>query len=136
MRQAVAIVALCIGSAVTYGILHDQITARVCLEYFTIGHPRVFFTESPTLLGLGWGVIATWWVGLILGVPLALASLLGSRPQRSALSLVRPISILLVVMASCAVVAGVIGFILARRGVVVLLEPMASRVPGEKHVAF
>ena len=63
--HAVAIVVLCIGSAVIYGILHDQITARICVEYFTIGHPPIFPTESPTLLGIGWGILATWWVGLL-----------------------------------------------------------------------
>jgi hypothetical protein len=68
----VSIILLCIVAAVIYGVVHDQITARICVEYFTIGHPPVFGTDDPTLLGLGWGVIATWWVGLILGFPLAL----------------------------------------------------------------
>jgi hypothetical protein len=51
--QTLAILVLCIISAVVYGILHDQVTARICVEYFTIGHPPVFGTESPTLLGFG-----------------------------------------------------------------------------------
>ena len=59
------IIGLCISAAVLYGVAHDQVTARVCVEYFTIGHPRIIATESPTVLGLAWGVIATWWVGLI-----------------------------------------------------------------------
>ena len=80
--QVLAIVALCIGAAVVYGIAHDQITARICVEYFTIGHPPVFATDDPTLLGLGWGVIATWWVGLMLGIFLALAARAGRRPPR------------------------------------------------------
>jgi hypothetical protein len=87
--QAISIVGLCIASAVVYGILHDQVTARVCLEYFTIGHPPVFATDSPTLLGLGWGIIATWWVGLFLGVPLAIAARAGRRPKRDVSSLMR-----------------------------------------------
>jgi hypothetical protein len=58
--HGIAIVVLCIASAVIYGILHDQVTARFCVEYFTVGHPPVFDTTSPTLLGVGWGVIATW----------------------------------------------------------------------------
>jgi hypothetical protein len=37
--QAIAIILLSIASAVGYGIVHDQITARICIEYFTIGHP-------------------------------------------------------------------------------------------------
>ena len=81
--QALAIVALSILAAVSYGIVHDQITARVCVEYFTIGHPQVLAvpTDSPTVLGFVWGVIATWWVGLGLGIPLALAARLGSPAQ-------------------------------------------------------
>jgi hypothetical protein len=56
--QTLAIVAICIGSAVVYGILHDLVTARVCVEYFTIGQVP-FFGTSPTILGLGWGIVAT-----------------------------------------------------------------------------
>ncbi len=69
-----AIVAMGIGSAVVNGVVHDQVTVRVCLEYFTIGHPRVFSTESPTWLALGWGIIASGWVGFLLGVFVALTS--------------------------------------------------------------
>src|SRR2546422_3993746 len=97
--HGVAIVLLSIASAVVYGVVHDQITARVCVEYFTIGHPPVFRTENPTLLGLGWGVIATWWVGVLLGVPLAAASQIGSWPKRSARSLMRPLVILMIACA-------------------------------------
>src|SRR5260370_34486909 len=91
----VAIVGLCLLAAVVYGIRHDQITARICVEYFTVGHTRVFDTESPTLLGLCWGVIATWWVGFILGIPLAWAARYGKKPKRTAASLIRPLSKLL-----------------------------------------
>jgi len=48
--QFPAIVFMCIISAIAYGIVHDQITARVCVEYFTIGHPQLFQTDNPTLL--------------------------------------------------------------------------------------
>jgi hypothetical protein len=91
------IVVLCVLAAVTYGILHDQVTARVCVEYFTIGHPPIFGTDDPTLLALGWGVLATWWVGVMLGVPLAVVARLGKRPKRSAVSMVRPLVVLMIV---------------------------------------
>lgn len=134
--QATLIVLLCVGSAIAYGVVHDQITARVCVEYFTVGHPPVFATADPTLLGLGWGVIATWWVGLLIGVPLALVARNGRRPKRTAGSLIRPLVILLLVMAGCALLAGMVGYLLARNGLVFLLEPMASAVPTERHVRF
>ena len=57
--QVLAILALSILAAIVYGVLLDPVTARVCLEYFTIRHPPIFGTDSPTLLALGWGVVAT-----------------------------------------------------------------------------
>ena len=132
----VAIVLLSIVMAVVYGILHDQVTARICVEYFTIGHPPVFGTEDPTLLGIGWGIIATWWVGLILGVPLAMVARFGSRPKRDARSLVRPLLALMGASAVCALVAGITGWTLASLGYVELVGYMADAVPSDRHVAF
>jgi hypothetical protein len=130
------IVLLCVVAAVCYGIVHDQITARICVEYFTIGHPNLFDTDDPTRLGLGWGIVATWWVGLLLGVPLAFAAQYGPYPKRSVASLVRPIGMLLGVMACGAALAGVMGFIAATAHLVFLVEPLASKVPMDRHVAF
>ena len=134
--KALATVLLCIASAILYGIAHDQITARVCVEYFTIGHPRIFPTESPTWLALGWGVIATWWAGLLLGVPLAIAARIGMRPKREPRSLVRPIAILLLVMGCVALLSGITGYTLARLGYLELNEYLASAVKPDRHAAF
>lgn len=136
LREGLAIVATSIGAAVLYGVVHDQVTARVCVEYFTIGHPPVFETTDPTLLGLGWGVIATWWVGLGLGVPLAFAALAGARPRVAPGSLLRPIGLLLVCMGACASVAGALGYAAAEARAVMLVEPLASRVPAARHSVF
>ena len=71
--------------AIIYGVLYDQITTRICLEYYMTGnHPRLINSDSPTLHGLIWGVITTWWVGLGLGIPTALVSQFGSWPSVSA----------------------------------------------------
>jgi hypothetical protein len=134
--HAIAIVVLCIASAVIYGILHDQITARVCVEYFTIGHADLFHTTSPTWLGIGWGIVATWWAGLLLGIPLAIAAREGHRPKKNVRALMRPIVRLLLIMALLAAAAWFIGFFLAKCGVVVIPEPLASRVPVDKHLVF
>jgi hypothetical protein len=131
-----AIVLLCIVAAVVYGVVHDQITARICVEYFTIGHPPVFDTADPTLLGLGWGVIATWWVGLILGLLLALSARVGSWPKLSVSDLVRLLIIMLAVVGALAAASGLVGHTQAVHGRVWLNEPLASAVPADRHVAF
>ncbi|HEV3004290.1 MAG TPA: hypothetical protein VGX78_07500, partial [Pirellulales bacterium] len=134
--QSISIILLAVLMAVAYGIAHDQVTARVCVEYFTIGHPPVFDTASPTLLGLGWGLLATWWVGLLLGVPLAFAARIGARPKRSAVSLVRPMMFLLAVNGGCAFLAGSTGYVAASKGWVRLVGTLAARVPEDRHVVF
>jgi len=134
--EVVKIVLAAIVAAAVYGVAHDMVTAHVCVEYFTVGHPRVIASETPALLALVWGVLATWWMGLLLGIPLAVVSRAGRRPRLRAADLVRPISALLGVMAAASLAAGLIGHTLAAAGNVWLLEPMASRVPAGRHTAF
>jgi H+/Cl- antiporter ClcA len=102
----IGIVLFAIGAAILYGIVHDQITTRICIEYFTMAHPRLILSDSPTVLGLFWGVVATWWVGLGLGVPLALASRVGRYPKLDWSHHRQGIVRLLFIMAVLAVVAG------------------------------
>ena len=139
MRSA-HIVLMCVVAACLYGILHDQVTARVCVEYFTVAHdPTVIPTDDPTLLGLGWGILATWWVGLMLGVVLAVAARAGRRPPRTARSLVRPLLQLLAVMAVFALIAGVVGYAMGVNETVVVIQPgsrFAEAIPREKWPAF
>lgn len=134
--QFLEIILLSIAAAVSYGIVHDQVTARICVEYFTIGHAPVFGTDDPTLLGIGWGILATWWVGLFLGIPLAVAARCGHRPPCSARSLIRPMGILLLCMACCALAAGAIGYGLAATGRIALAGQLAERVPADRQVRF
>lgn len=135
--QAFKIIVVCVLLSMLYGIVHDQITARVCVEYFTIGHPPVFGDlDDPALLGLGWGVVATWWVGLILGILLALAARAGSNPKRELSDLIGPILRLLMIMGCAAFIAGCVGWLMARNGWVVLVPPMRDLIPLGKHEAF
>jgi len=133
--ESLKIVGLCVAAAVVYGIVQDQITARVCIEYFTVGHPPVFDTEDPTLLALGWGVIATWWVGVLLGVPAALVARAGLRPKLTARKLIKPIGILMVSLACFALLSGAIGYVWSST----LLgydQRMASALPPGKYEVF
>jgi len=97
-------------AAVLYGIVHDEVTARICVEYFTVFHPPVFGTDSPTLLGLGWGVIATWWAGAIIGLLLAIAARVGPRHKMRAREVAGPVGYLLLAMALCALTFGIAGY--------------------------
>jgi hypothetical protein len=131
-----SIIALSIVACVIYGMIHDQITVRLCTEYFTVFHAPVFVTENPTLLGVGWGILATWWVGLFLGIPLAVFARAGRLPKRTASQLVRPIIMLMLSAACFATVAGLAGYIAASMGWIWMVEPWKSRVPSDHHVMF
>ncbi len=134
--QAVRIVVLSVLACVLYGMIHDQITARICVEYFTVGHRRVIQSQDPTLLGIVWGVLATWWVGLFLGIPLAAFARLGPRPKRTAASLVRPIAVLMVVTAWAAVVIGLVTWLAASNGWMTLPSKWQAKLPAERHTLF
>ncbi|TVQ02956.1 MAG: hypothetical protein EA381_02270 [Planctomycetaceae bacterium] len=130
------IVVLSVAACVLYGVLHDQVTARICVEYFTIGHPPIFPTQDPTWLGIGWGVLATWWVGVLLGAPLATVARIGTAPRRTAGDLVRPVGLLIIVSAAVACGMGLIGWWAARNGWVFLVGDLAERVPPDKHLRY
>ena len=134
--QSIKIIILSILAAITYGIIHDQITAHICVEYFTIGHAKLIQSESPFVLGLFWGVVATWWVGLPLGIALSFSARFGSNPKLTYQDLIKPIVTLMKVMFCFAFIAGIIGFITSSTGIFFLVRRLAERVPEEKHVAF
>ena len=136
VKPAAAIILLCTLAAITYGVLHDQVTAHLCVEYFTIGHPPIFGTESPTLLGLGWGVIATWWVGAGLGIGLAIAARAGRRPKTEPRALIRPLLLLLAVTAALAAASGLLGHIAATNRWILLVPRLADRIPEDRHARF
>lgn len=67
--------------SIAYGIVHDMVTAHVWVEYFTIHHVKVVESESPVVMALVWGVIATWWMGAFAGTILWAFSTLGAMPE-------------------------------------------------------
>ena len=134
--QMIAILLMCILASVLYGIVHDQITVRICLEYFTVGHPPIFDTQSPTLLALGWGVIASWWAGAILGSMLAIAARIGIRPKYTWRMLLKPVGGLLAVMGVFAMIVGIFGYMLASTGNVILSPEAKLNIPSGKWAAF
>src|SRR5215469_1422103 len=108
--ESLKIVAMSVMAAIFYGVVHDQITIRICPEYFTVFHPHLIDTHSLILLAAAWGVVATWWVGLPIGVLLAASARIGRRCRLSVSDVMPFILGLLAFMACCAFASGVAGF--------------------------
>ena len=104
--EFIKIILLSTLSAILYGVAHDQVTIRVCPEYFTVGHPHLIATDSLTLLALAWGVAATWWVGLGLGILLGISARFWTFPKLTARDLACPLAVLLCAVGVFAVVVG------------------------------
>jgi len=136
MIEFLKIVVLGLVVAMGYGIVHDQVTTRVSIEYFTIGHPPIFNTDSPTLLAFGWGVVATWRLGAVLGLVTAAFARFGSRPKLSASQLLRPVAGLVLLMAIMSLVFGILGYLSAAHGAARLDGSLAVRVPQASHNRF
>ncbi len=136
MTAKAAIILLCTAAAVVYGIVHDQITARLCVEYFTIAHPPLFHTSSPAMLGLCWGVAATFPLGASVGAILAIVSQsdgISPTPVRIVLTL---ICRLLAIMAISAAFAGLAGFELSRRAIIELPTGFAEIISADRYDRF
>ena len=136
MLEALKINGFSILCAVIYGILHDQVTAHVSVEYFTVAHPPVFPTVQPFWLAIGWGIIATWWVGLILGAFLALSARAGRWPKIGLKQLRRQIVLLMLISGALAMIAGVVGWALTNADVIGLFGPWADRIAPDRHAQF
>jgi hypothetical protein len=117
MRKA-KVILLVVLAAVTYGIIHDQITAHLCVEYFTVGHPNLFHTDSPILLGFCWGVAATVGIGAVFGAVLAEVSQSPGLPPYPMRPLRRSLLILIATMAVAAFLSGLLGFELSRHSII------------------
>jgi hypothetical protein len=122
--------------AIFYGICHDLVTANISVEYFTIGHPKIIDSESPFILALVWGVFATWWVGLILGVFISIAARLGVNPKLQYKDVIKPMVILLCIMGGVAILAGILGYFLAKAEVIYLVGKLSDQIDSNLHHLF
>lgn len=134
--EPLKIVALATGAAIAYGVALEDVSARVSAEYFTVAHPHIFNTGSLALAALGWGVASLWWGGLAAGILFALAARAGSPTKLTWRHFVRPVLVLLAVMAACAIAAGLVGGWLASTGQIPSIQAWGSMLPVEKQPAF
>ena len=122
-------------AAVSYGIVHDEITARLCIEYFTVTHSPLIASRDPTAVGLFWGIFATWWVGIPLGGGLAAACCLRPIPTLPG-DIVAPLVRLLGLIALCAFLGGVFGYLGYSAGWLRIPEDYSDCIPLGHHAWF
>jgi len=90
-----------------YGMVQDQVSVRLCPEYFTIYHNPIPGLTEPTLLGIAWGFLGAWWGGALLGYSAGICATAGKSPPWPVSRLIVP---MLVVIAFVAAVAAICGF--------------------------
>jgi hypothetical protein len=118
---------------VGYAILQDEVSARLCPEYFTVLHRPIPGVTDPTLLGICWGFLGGWWGGALLGYAAGLCATLGPGPQLAPRELLKPIALL---VCSVAATTPLAGYSVWRHSEAlgVMLDPaMAEAVPLRRH---
>jgi tryptophan-rich sensory protein len=114
-REMFRILGQVVLMAAIYGIIHDQITARIDPAYFNVDHPdlgfpEIFHSASPTVLAFAWGIVATVPLATVLGSMIAISAQAGNYPQISSRQLLKPLLVVFCAMAALAVTGGIWGY--------------------------
>jgi hypothetical protein len=75
-----------------------------------------------------WGVVATWWVGLPLGIILAYIARVGKYNKLKFKVLVRPLIIFLGITFGIAMLAGLIGYLLSVNGHIFVSQRLREKI--------
>jgi hypothetical protein len=136
--ESLKIILLSVVAALGYGIVHDEVTIRVCPEYFTLAHAHLplIHSGSATIIALGWGIATSFGAGLAIGVALAIAARAGSLHKFTWRDFLRPIALLLIVMAAVAALAGFAGWWLATTGRITSIQAWAAMLPFDRQGVF
>lgn len=98
-----------------YGAIHDQVTYSISSEYFTVYKFDQFGfldwgNNNPRLTTALIGVLATWWVGLYIGIFQGLVGFIHQNHKLMFKHVINAISITLVVT----VIFGIFGFVMGK----------------------
>jgi hypothetical protein len=123
-------------AAVGYGILQDQVSVRLCPEYFTHFHSPINGLTDPTLLGVAWGFLGTWWAGVFLGYGAGLIATTGRLPKLSPRELIGPLIFLMLVIAAAVAISGYSVWWHSVKLGVSLDSDLKMMLPAERHQAL
>lgn len=122
--------------AISYGIIHDLVTAHLCLEYFTKGHPKLIESESPILLACTWGFVATWWLALPMGLLISFFNQFGHYPPLGFTEIFHLLKNLALFMFLFVFLSGILGFLLSELNVIFLISDLSQQIHPSKHSKF
>jgi hypothetical protein len=115
-----------------YAAVQDQVSTRLCPEYFTHFHNPIPGLTDPTLTGIAWGFLGAWWGGALFGYAAGIAATAGKAPPLTVRQLVKPMLLtILGVAAVTALVGGVVAFYSEQLNVEVD-QYLAGPVPAER----
>lgn len=133
--EAIRIIALTILVGTVYGFAHDKVVAlAVCDAYLALGHPPLGQPASDTILLTG--MAATWYLGLVFGILLALFATAGDRPTVKAPTIFPALAAVCGNMALASAIAGFAAYTLAENGGASLVGPTATRIPADQHPTY
>ncbi len=124
--------------AIVYGVCHDLITAHVCLEYFSVAHPMLVpaFNESPTLLALEWGFLATWWMGAVVGLMVGCAFVRKGFTDPNFGLYFRYLILRLTLVGIFASLVGLLGFAIGSSGLLLIPGELRDEIPASQGPRF
>jgi hypothetical protein len=130
------VVTMCFLGQALYAIVQDQVSARLCSEYFTAAHQRVGDIEDPTLLGIVWGVLAGGSGGMVMGLFVGAVATHGRLPVLNVRDVLRPLAVVLLTQATATALCGLSVFLNLRLAHLRLVGPFALSIPSARHEGF
>ncbi len=107
--QDILLLVLGMATVFVFNIVQQVVLAYYCTIFFTQYLYDWFHTSNPLILGLGWGIVGSWWVGLPFSIVFVLAARAGSWPQRNARQIVPIAAVLVGVLWLTSLISGIIG---------------------------
>lgn len=121
-----------IGMLSGYAAVQDQVSARLCPEYFTHFHNPIPGLTDPTLTGITWGFLGSWWGGAMFGYFAGIAATVGKRPPLRVRQLILPMGVTVLAVAGVTALTGGAVALYANQLNVEVDRYMAGPVPAER----